>query len=195
MNVFEKLQNARVNLQLLNLKKSGNNKFSGFTYYELADFLPAINKIFSELKLFSNFSIKENRAYLEIFNSENPEEKTIFEMPTAELLLKGCTAVQALGGVNTYCKRYLYLNALEIVENDLLDSLAGKKLAESKPASPSQKVNNDLKIYEALGACSSVEDVNLIWTKFNKQVQNKEEFINMCKQRKGAILAQGENNE
>lgn len=130
-NVYEKLQQARVDLQAENLKKSGKNKFSGFSYYELSDFIPTVNIIFSKLKLCSNFSIKNNEAQLQIINSELPDEKVIFTMPTAELELKGCTAIQALGGVNTYCRRYLYLNALEIVESDLLDNKAGD--LEEKP--------------------------------------------------------------
>lgn len=131
-NVYIKLQQARVALQEKNIKKSGKNNYSGFTYYELADFIPTVNIIFRNLHLCSNFSIKDNEAQLIIINSEKPDEQIIFTMPTATLELKGCTAVQALGGVNTYCRRYLYLNALEIVESDMLDGEAGK-LEEKKP--------------------------------------------------------------
>ena len=38
MNVYSKLQTARVRLQESNLKKSGENKFAGFKYFELGDF-------------------------------------------------------------------------------------------------------------------------------------------------------------
>ena len=47
------MQKARVELQGMNLKKSGENKFAGFKYYELGDFLPAINKLMLDHKLFS----------------------------------------------------------------------------------------------------------------------------------------------
>ena len=50
MNVFEKLQNCRVELQKMNLKKTGENKFAGFKYYELADILPSINELFLKYK-------------------------------------------------------------------------------------------------------------------------------------------------
>lgn len=142
-NIYEKLQQARVNLQNQNLKKSGKNSYSGFTYYELADFIPQVNNIFLELKLCSNFSIKENIAYLDIINAEKPEERTVFTMPTAELTLKGCTAIQALGGINTYCRRYLYLNALEIVESDMLDPNAGKIKEEPKPKKQPSVIENN----------------------------------------------------
>lgn len=40
MNIYKKLQKCRVDLQNSNLKKSGNNKFAGYSYFELGDFLP-----------------------------------------------------------------------------------------------------------------------------------------------------------
>ena len=45
MNLFQKLQEARVRLQDLNVKKSGQNSFAKYSYYELGDILPAINNI------------------------------------------------------------------------------------------------------------------------------------------------------
>lgn len=123
--IYEKLQKARVELQNKKLKKSGKNNYSGFTYYELADFLPQINQIFYDLKLSSNFSMKDGYAILTVTDWED-ETFTDFITPTETLELKGCTRIQALGGVHTYLKRYLYLNALEIVESDMLDAKAGQ---------------------------------------------------------------------
>lgn len=145
-NIYEKLQNARVQLQKLNIKKSGKNSYSGFTYFEIADFMPHINNIFLSLQLCSNFSIRDNIAYLNIINAEVPDEVMTFTMPTTTLELKGCSAIQALGGVNTYCRRYLYLNALEIAENDMLDKNAGnieektKKQPTTKPVNESSEL-------------------------------------------------------
>ena len=53
MNIYEKLQKARVELQSLGLKMGGHNKFADFKYFELKDFLPKVNEIFENLKLFS----------------------------------------------------------------------------------------------------------------------------------------------
>jgi hypothetical protein len=149
-NIYEKLQKARVTLQQSKLKKSGKNAYAGFEYFELADFLPKVNEIFLEQGLCSDFSIKDCQAVLTIINSEKTDETMAFTMPTAELQLKGCTAIQSLGGVNTYCKRYLYLNALEIVEADMLDAKIGN-LQE-------QKINPDLDILEGLQATSTSDE-------------------------------------
>lgn len=165
MNIYEKLQQARVTLQMQQLKKSGKNSYSGFTYYELADFLPTVNTIFDELKLCSNFSIRDKQAYLTIINAEKPDEITTFEMPTAELQLKGCTAIQALGGVNTYCKRYLYLNALEIVEADMLDKKAG-----------TIEENNDVDIFEGLKAQDNMKHLNAYYKQYESKVVDLKKF-------------------
>ena len=171
-NVFEKLQSARVKLQNAKLKKTGKNAYAGFSYFELADFIPTVNNIFDELKLCSNFSILEGVAKLTIINSEKPEELTTFTMPTTELQLKGCTPIQALGGVNTYCRRYLYLNALEIVENDLLDGKAGTFDKEE----PKVKTNNDIDIIEGLKACDNIQNLNAYYYKYEKQVSDLRKF-------------------
>lgn len=164
MNVYEKLQEARVKLQNANLKKNGKNGYSGFTYFELADFIPTVNNIFNELKLFSNFSIMNNVASLTIINAEKAEEQTVFTMPTTELQLKGCSAIQALGGVNTYCRRYLYLNALEIVEADMLDPKAG------------QIENNDIDIIEGLKAVDNVQNLEAYAKKYKSKITDLETF-------------------
>ena len=127
MNIYEKLQQARVKLQDLNLKKSGHNKFANFNYYELSDFLPQINKIFGEMKLFSKFDLLTEKATLTIIDTEKEGSQIIFESDKTEAILKGTTSIQQLGATHTYLKRYLYLNALDIVENDFVDASIGKE--------------------------------------------------------------------
>lgn len=124
-NVYIKLISARLQLQKMNIKKSGENKYSGFKYFELSDFIPPLNEILAEHRLCTNFSIDGDKATLTIINCEAPEETISFTSPIAEAQLKGCTPIQAVGAVHTYMKRYLYLNALEIVEDDILDKNAG----------------------------------------------------------------------
>lgn len=132
MNVYSKLQTARVRLQESDLKKSGENKFAGFKYFELGDFLPSINKIFDELKLSSFINFTKEEAKLTIINSEKIDETIEFTCPVADLTLKGANAIQNLGGTQTYLRRYLYMNALEIVENDEFDAIIGKGNKDNK---------------------------------------------------------------
>lgn len=135
--IYEKLQNCRVELQNLKLKKSGKNNYAGFEYFELKDFLPTVNELFAKNKMFSNFSMDSSIAELEIIDCED-KTSVKFTSPIAELELKGCNKIQALGGTHTYLKRYLYINALEIVEADLFDAVTGKEEPETteKPICP-----------------------------------------------------------
>jgi len=137
-NVYEKLQKARVELQKTELKKSGSNKFAGYKYFELGDFLPTVQEIFSRQGLFGHVSFNADLAVLNIRAWDKPDESIQFLSPMSEASLKGCHAIQNLGAVQTYLRRYLWVNAMEIVEHDSLDATAGKdepvkKSEERKP--------------------------------------------------------------
>lgn len=126
MNVYQKLQKCRVELKSVEIKESGNNKFAGYTYMELGDFLPHIVDLCDKHKLCTVISFG-SEATLTVFNSENPEEQITFASPMSTAELKGCHAIQNLGAVETYLRRYLYVAAFDIVEHDALDSTHGKK--------------------------------------------------------------------
>lgn len=161
--ITEKLQQCRVELQNKKLKKSGKNKYAGFEYFELKDFLPTLNEMFANKKMFSNFSISENSAVLKLTDTE--DNTTVdFTSPIAELDLKGCNKIQALGGIHTYMKRYLYLNALEIVESDLFDNVAGS--GELEP-------NNDTDILAGIDACSTLAELQKYYNTYSNQMADK----------------------
>ena len=125
MSVHAKLMQARIKLQGMQLKKSGLNKFAGYEYFELGDFLPATQTIFSELGLCGVVSFGSDIATLTITDTETNTEIKITS-PMAEANLKGCHPIQNLGAVETYTRRYLWVTAMEIVEHDALDATTGK---------------------------------------------------------------------
>lgn len=168
-NIYQKLQECRVDLQAMNLKKTGKNTFSNFTYYELADFLPAVNELFLQKGLFSNFSILADVATLTIKNAEDTSEYISFTSPVADLAIKGANAIQCLGGIHTYLKRYLYLNALEIVENDLFDATSGKEESQAKPQNKPQKAPNSAR-YNPQPTNTQYQANSLKMTDFQRQV-------------------------
>ena len=126
-NIYSKMQKARCEFQEKPLKKSGHNKFAGYHYFELGDFLPTINALLDKYNLCSHINFGKDEATLTITNSENPDEEMVFTSPMSEATLKGCHAVQNLGAVQTYLRRYLWVNAFEIVESDGLDATTGKE--------------------------------------------------------------------
>jgi hypothetical protein len=126
MNIYEKMQIVKQLLLAANVKKSGQNKFANYNYYELSDFLPILISLCTENKLFTRISFDNELATLEIINSEKTEEKITYTSPMRELELKGCNQIQALGGVETYSRRYLYMSAFDITENDMFDAVVDK---------------------------------------------------------------------
>ena len=133
-NVFQKLQLARLLLQEKKLTKSGKNKFAGYEYFELQDFLPTVQTIFADTGLCAVFRCDDGGASLTVYNTENPEQEIVFTAPMAAAELKGCHPVQNLGASISYLRRYLYVNALEIVEHDALDATTGSVAPVAKPA-------------------------------------------------------------
>jgi hypothetical protein len=128
MNIYEKIQAVKQLLLSANPKKSGQNKFANYTYYELSDFLPILIGLCTENNLFTRVSFTNELATLEIINSEKPEERVEYTSPMRELELKGCNQIQALGGVETYSRRYLYMSAFDITENDMFDAVVTDKV-------------------------------------------------------------------
>ena len=126
MGVHKKLMEARLLLQHAPLKKSGHNKFAGYSYFELGDFLPTINSIFYRVGLCGVVSFGKELASLTITDTEDGSE-IVLTSPMAEANLKGCHPIQNLGAVETYTRRYLWVSAMEIVEHDALDSSAPLK--------------------------------------------------------------------
>jgi hypothetical protein len=126
MGVHKKLMEARLLLQHAPLKKSGHNKFAGYSYFELGDFLPTINSIFYKTGLCGVVSFGKELASLTITDTEDGSE-IVLTSPMAEANLKGCHPIQNLGAVETYTRRYLWVSAMEIVEHDALDSSAPLK--------------------------------------------------------------------
>lgn len=146
MNVFEKLNEARIRFQNAGVKKSGKNSYAGYTYYELADILPAINKIAQELKFTCVVNFTKELATLDFVDCEK-NEKIQFTSPMEEANLKGCQPVQNLGGAETYIKRYLYQNCFEIVEADALDMTMNPNQSEDKVSGLIKKVQDNMNTF------------------------------------------------
>lgn len=155
INVYQKLQLARVKLQNVELKKSGHNKFAGYKYFELSDFLPTVNNIFAEIGLSHTLEFTDTLATMQVIDVEKGGIAK-FTCPMASAELKGCHPVQNLGASITYITRYLLVMALAICEHDALDATTGAD--EPKSAKPvtkdvfdtlDEQSQNEIKSYAA----------------------------------------------
>jgi len=127
LSVYKKLQMARLALVQTTLKKSGRNKFAGYEYFELGDFIPTIHALFDQVGLCGVVSFNEH-ATLTIYDTEG-DGQIVFATPIVMAENAKGQAIQSLGSTHTYLRRYLWLMAMEIVEHDVIDALP----QESKP--------------------------------------------------------------
>lgn len=134
-NLNESIINIRVKLQNAKLKKSGKNKFAGFDYFELADFLPKLNELMLEEGVNDRFYIKDNYAILELQKGEEINTYTmpfvLFSTPLNKSGQPSMQDIQYLGALNTYYKRYLYLNAFGITDGEVIDSMNNNDLSKN----------------------------------------------------------------
>jgi len=154
------------------LNKSGHNKFAGYKYFELADFLPTVQQIFQEKGLVDVISFTETLATMIVFDIEDGSSVS-FTSPMGSANLKGCHEVQNIGAVESYQRRYLYTTALAIVENDVLDAVTGddakpvvkeavKEVVKKVVEKPDQTMLLG-KLIEWAEACNTEDELKSIW--------------------------------
>lgn len=193
MKVFKKLQQARVTLLDANLKKSGKNKFAGFEYFELGDFMPTINKIFLDVGLCGVVHFTSDYAVLTIYDADSEAAESIdFRSPMVYASNPKGQAIQDLGSTHTYLRRYLWLLAMDIVESDTVDALPQKEPTKIEPSKETPKVIKEDpnqaffvdKIIEEGKQCESLSNLSSLWKNNQKQidgikVSNKAEFTRL----------------
>lgn len=139
----ESIITIRVLLQNAGLKKSGKNKFAGFEYFELSDFLPKLNELMLEEGINDLFTIYtnangSNTASLLLIKGEEKQEYNmpfkLFATPLNKNGLPSMQDIQYLGALNTYYKRYLYLNAFGITDGDVIDSMGEAEVTTKEAA-------------------------------------------------------------
>jgi hypothetical protein len=123
---------ARVKLQSTEMKKSGLNKFAGYSYFELSDFIPHVQTIFNDLGLCGVVTFSTEYAQLCITDVDDGTV-IVITSPMAEANLKGAHPIQNLGAVLSYQRRYLWMAALELVEGDAVDSAPPLEAPKPEP--------------------------------------------------------------
>jgi len=165
MKLNESIISIRVELQNSKIKKSGKNSFAGFSYYELADFLPKLNELMQEKGVNDRFTIENSfegdYAKLELIKGEEKQEYKmpfkIFETPLnfkkdkngnfikdkneSYIEVKSMQDIQYLGALNTYYKRYLYLNAFGITDGEVIDAMDNNDLPKKQEFKSTTKKN------------------------------------------------------
>lgn len=128
MNIYQRLQEARIRFAKAGVKKNGINRNDEYKYFLLEDIVPVATVILQELELLFITTFPNNVPTGILIDMLHPENTIIFNSYTDEepvLTRKGnriMTPIQEKGAKETYQRRYLYVQLLDITEGDLIDS-------------------------------------------------------------------------
>ena len=159
MSLNEAIIKIRVELQKSKIKKSGQNKRKikegnqwkdkiMFEYYELSDFLPKLNELMLSEGVNDVYTIQGDVVKLTLIKGEEEQRYEMpferFDTPTNTkadgTVVKSMQDIQYLGALNTYYKRYLYLNAFGITDGEVIDGMDNSDLTQqSKQKAPAKK--------------------------------------------------------
>lgn len=192
MSTLKKLNDAIELIKSKNLKKKGRNTFSKYDYYTPDQVAELATGACHEVKLFPKFDLIRNElgitGKLSVYDIETESEPIVFEMASAIPDIKATNISQQLGGAMTYTKRYLLMNAFDIVDNNLdfdttentkatvkttignLDEVATKSLLSSIRKS---NAHDDLKNIWTNNP--SLQSDNIFKSEINKRIKTLEE--------------------
>ena len=200
LNIYQKLQKTRYELSKKEIKKSG--KAIGkdgkvrYEYFELNDFMPYITELCFENGLTTKFNFNLETATLEVIDSDDPGVKEIFGMPVKVSAIMMCNEMQNIGGAKTFSKRYLYSDAFEISESEIIDSsepnieaIEGNKKIDKAAVFVINKLLEDTKtdVSKFLGWCKvdKVEHIpNMMLASCMKELKDKKAKIEKAQQEK-----------
>ena len=190
-NVYQKLMYARVLFAEEDVKKSGKNMKMSYKYFELQDIVPVATPIFHKVGLLPVVTFTNDEASMTIFNTDNPGDFIVFTSPMKEIepIISTKTggevtnAIQRLGSVETYQRRYLYMIALDIVESDSIEPLTGDNTPPApKPAAPvtpekRQEVTKTLTAPEGNATELQIKGLKTVLAQLIKADPSKQEMV------------------
>ena len=190
-NVYQKLLEARVLFMEEDVKKSGKNMKMSYKYFELQDIVPVALPIFQKVGLLPITTFSEDVATMTIINVDDPKDYTYFTSPMREIdpIISQKTggevtnAIQRLGSVETYQRRYLYMIALDIVESDSIEPTTGNNPPPApKPTAPvtpekRQEVTKNLTAPDGNATELQIKGLKTVMAKLLEKDPTKEDFI------------------
>lgn len=124
--------------------KTGENRFQGFKYLELQDFIPTILDLNKKYGLYTHINIVDGLASLKVVDIDDPESTVTFSLSVPEvntMLVNDDginvpapfnSMIQDTGKTETYIRRYLYMLYAEICVPDEIDNNSGSKRTKKK---------------------------------------------------------------
>ena len=197
MSIYQKLAQARLAFLNANVKKTGINTQAEFDYFELSDIVPIATKILADHGLLFVVTFPEGVPTGTLYDF-NSDKTLVFLSAKTEgelLTIKGnkiMMEIQGEGAKQTYHRRYLYMQMLDIVEQDAIDGskegctpvptpaakatpAPAKKapVSEAKRAEIKQEVTDSKGLAEAI----QIKQLKTALAELNRIDPSQEEFI------------------
>lgn len=194
MNVFQKLQLARVRFLEAGVDKSGKHMKLEYKYFELADIVPKAEQIFLEIGLMMVPSMYGDKATARVYNVNDPEDYIDFVAPYTPIAPIVSNAgnqvtneMQATGSSITYIRRYLWQLVLDIVEHDSIDSgefdttpAPAPAVTKKPPVTTEQRQEIKKELTGAPAGAATVEQVSTLKSLLKKLMDidaEQEQFV------------------
>ena len=146
LQLLNKVTRAKRMLRKRNMKKSGYNSHGKYHYFELEDIIPHIEEVFDELGLGSYYDFDDDCALLYIYDQETMYEHSWYtpiktpSMP--ENKVDTGVHMKAIQSTQTYARRALWLQALDILEPNIIEmdnSSKKRNVTSQRKVSPQEK--------------------------------------------------------
>ena len=192
MSIYQKLAQARLAFLNANVKKTGINTQAEFDYFELSDIVPIATKILADHGLLFVVTFPEGVPTGTLYDF-NSDKTLVFLSAKTEgelLTIKGnkiMMEIQGEGAKQTYHRRYLYMQMLDIVEQDVIDGAKENEkspdtaTAATKKAPVTQEKREEIKskVTNSKGQAEAIqiEQLKKALSALNKVDPTQEEFI------------------
>ena len=141
--IFKKLTNARRAFKKQGIQARGENNFNNFKYITLEDIVNSAIDILADNDLCIHQKFYLDPPVVELVDLETGYTETFGSRLTFEPDGKNTNQrLQGLGSTETYLRRYIYLQILDIVECDP-DKNFGKPETTKKPILPKRKTRKE----------------------------------------------------
>lgn len=182
LNIYQRLALVREKFASAGITKSGKNMQLKSKYFELDDIVPVAMPLFHEQNLIPMVNFTKDDATMTILDMSDPQTTIVFTAPMREWLGNAAvTPVQALGATETYMRRYLYQQALDIVEADEMENrpTTPPAPAPKAPPTPEQRevVKQELTKPEGNASELQIKQLKNALVQLRAKDSSKEEWI------------------
>lgn len=140
-NTLQKIQQAKLDLMNKKITMTGHNSFNKYDYFELSDIKRPIMEVLQDNDLISRFIFTDTHGKLRIYSETGYCE---WQTPLRRVEQKASgkdtgVYMKSEQAVQTYARRTLWLQAMEIEENNVLEQSENDNV-QQKPKPKSKQV-------------------------------------------------------